>query len=103
MYGAGQCIMKLTVNLDEEVLNKVVEITGSTTKTEAIMKALKEVERRSRLVSVLREGLGASEEELKSMFDPASDVPERRSVSYGSGGSDGSGGADAVSMVAEKD
>lgn len=64
--------MKLTVNLDGEVLDKVVEITGATTKTEAIMIALREVERRSRLVEVLREGLGASEAELKSMFDPAS-------------------------------
>ncbi|NOX99277.1 MAG: type II toxin-antitoxin system VapB family antitoxin [Verrucomicrobia bacterium] len=64
--------MKLTVNLDGEVLDRVVKITGSSTKTEAIMKALKEIERKARLVEVLREGLGASETELKSMFDPAS-------------------------------
>lgn len=37
------------------------------------MKALKEVERRARLVEVLREGLGASEAELQTMFDLGSD------------------------------
>ncbi len=88
--------MKLTVNLDEEVLDNVVKITGSTTKTEAIMKALKEIERKDRLVEVLREGLGASESELKTMFDPASE-PAREKFTYGEDESV------SVSMVAEQD
>lgn len=86
--------MKLTVNLDEEVLNNVVKITGATTKTEAIMKALREIERKARLVEVLREGLGASEAELKSMFDPSS-APAREKCEHGSDTSA------SVSMVAE--
>lgn len=92
--------MKLTVNLDGEVLDKVVEITGSTTKTEAIMIALREVERKARLVEVLREGLGASEAELKSMFDPAS-APAGENYAYGADEPDDPGGAAAVPMLAE--
>ena len=65
--------MKLTINLDEALLDRVVEITEATTKTEAITIALREVDRRARLVEVLREGTGATAEELKEMFDPASD------------------------------
>ena len=88
--------MKLTVNLDQEILDKVVEITGSTTKTEAIMFALKEVERRARLVEVLREGLGASESELKSMFDPNS-APDSIGKKYTTPN------ADSLPLVAEGD
>jgi Arc/MetJ family transcription regulator len=65
--------MKMTINLDEALLDRVVEITGAATKTEAIMIALREVDRRSRLITVLREGLGASPDELRDMFDTASD------------------------------
>lgn len=65
--------MKITINIDEALLDKVVEITEATTKTEAIHYALREVERRARLVEVLREGLGASSDELKEMFDPLAD------------------------------
>lgn len=88
--------MKLTVNLDQELLDNVVEITGSTTKTEAIMFALKEVQRRARLVEVLREGLGASESELKTMFDPDS-APDAISKKYSTSR------VDSLPMVAEKD
>ncbi|MCB1077912.1 MAG: type II toxin-antitoxin system VapB family antitoxin [Verrucomicrobiae bacterium] len=65
--------MKITLNIDEDLLDRVVEITGSSTKTEAIHYALREIDRKARLVSVLREGLGASPDELKTMFDTASD------------------------------
>lgn len=68
--------MKLTVNLDGNLLNRVVEITGSSTKTEAIVFALREVDRKARLLAILREGLGANADELRSMFDETAD-PER--------------------------
>ncbi len=68
--------MKLTINIDDTLLDRVVAITGATTKTEAITIALREVDRKARLVEVLREGLGASTSELKGMFDEAS-APER--------------------------
>ncbi len=65
--------MKLTINIDDALLDNVVKITGASTKTEAITTALREVERKARLVEVLREGTGASPEELKTMFDASSD------------------------------
>lgn len=65
--------MKLTLNLDGELLDRVVKLTGARTKTEAITHALKEVDRRGRLIAVLRRGTGASAKELRTLFDPASD------------------------------
>ena len=65
--------MKLTLNIDEALLDRVVEITGASTKTEAINFALREIDRKARLVSVLRAGLGATTDELRTMFDGASD------------------------------
>lgn len=82
MYDRG---MKITINIDESLLDRVVEITEAATKTEAIHIALREVDRRARLVEVLRAGLGASTEELKDMFDPASD-PDALRVAEPAGG-----------------
>ncbi|MCC5848243.1 MAG: type II toxin-antitoxin system VapB family antitoxin [Verrucomicrobia bacterium] len=65
--------MRLTLNLDGALLDRVVDATGSKTKTAAITFALKEVDRRARLAGILRQGTGASPEELRDMFDPASD------------------------------
>ena len=65
--------MKLTINLDPALVERAVKATGAKTKTEAITIALREVDRRARLVEVLREGLGADSDELRNMFDPASD------------------------------
>jgi Arc/MetJ family transcription regulator len=68
--------MKLTINIDDALLDRVVAITGASTKTEAITFALREIDRKARLVEVLREGLGASPAELRDMFDEAS-APDR--------------------------
>jgi hypothetical protein len=65
--------MKITIDLDKALLERVVKLTGARTRTEAITTALREVDRRGRLVKLLREGTGATEEELKDMFDPNSD------------------------------
>jgi hypothetical protein len=65
--------MKLTIDLDKALLERVVALTGARTRTEAITTALREVDRRGRLVKLLREGTGATEDELRSMFDPSSD------------------------------
>lgn len=65
--------MRLTLNIDGDLLDRVVESTGSKTKTEAITYALKEMDRRERLTAILRRGSGASPDELENMFDPASD------------------------------
>lgn len=65
--------MRITLNLDEALLDRVVRATGAATRTEAITFALREVDRRDRLVSVLRDGMGASRDELMDMFDGESD------------------------------
>ncbi len=65
--------MKITLNVDSELLDRVVKSTGSKTKTAAIDLALREMDRRARLTEVLNEGLGMTPEELSGMFDPASD------------------------------
>ena len=70
--------MKLTINLDDALMERVMKITGATTKTEAIHFALREVDRKARLIDVLREGLGADPDELRSMFDEASDPSNLR-------------------------
>jgi hypothetical protein len=79
--------MRITLNLDGDLLDRVVSATGSKTKTDAITFALEEVDRRTRLRAILREGTGATPDELKSMFDPGSDPDILRvaepSVSYG--------------------
>ncbi|MCB1226334.1 MAG: type II toxin-antitoxin system VapB family antitoxin [Verrucomicrobiales bacterium] len=77
--------MKITLNMDDALLDRVMASTGAATKTEAILTALREVDRRSRLVEVLREGTGATREELKTMFDPASDALELRVAESRSG------------------
>lgn len=65
--------MKLTLNIDGDLLERVVAATGAKTKTDAITHALEEVDRRARLLNTLRRGTGAGPDELRNMFDPASD------------------------------
>jgi Arc/MetJ family transcription regulator len=61
--------MKMTMHIDEDTLSAVMEITGSTSKTGAVEKALTEMVRRHRLKSVLKEGMGMTSEEIKNSFD----------------------------------
>ena len=50
--------MKLTLNIDDELLTRVMESTGAKTKTDAIHAALAEVDRRNKLIALLSEGVG---------------------------------------------
>ncbi|HKK18706.1 MAG TPA: type II toxin-antitoxin system VapB family antitoxin [Opitutales bacterium] len=65
--------MKITLNVDDALLDRVVDSTGAKTKTAAIDFALREVDRRTELTKVLARGSGISGEELATLFDPASD------------------------------
>lgn len=65
--------MKITLNVDDALLERVVKTTGAKTKTAAIDFALREVDRRARLTNVLARGSGISGDELATLFDPASD------------------------------
>lgn len=70
--------MKITVNMDDELLESVMTITGATTKTEAIHIALKDIVRRAKLLNILKEGSGLPPDELTNLFDPASDPMKLR-------------------------
>ncbi len=65
--------MKITLNVDANLLRRVVKSTGSKTKTAAIDYALREMDRRARLTEVLGRGSGLSGDALATLFDPASD------------------------------
>ncbi len=66
-------IMKMTMHIDEDVLDRVMKITGAKTKTAAVEIALTEMARRHKMKELFSAGLGLTPEELKASFDPASD------------------------------
>lgn len=65
-----RCAVKMTMHIDEDVLARVMKITGASTKTEAVEIALKEMARRHKMKELFSAGL--SPEDLKDAFDPAS-------------------------------
>jgi Arc/MetJ family transcription regulator len=79
--------MKMTLHIDDALLARVMAATGAESKTKAIDLALREVDRRAKLVSLASEGLGLTPDELKDAIDPAYDLDEMRNretpVNYG--------------------
>ena len=61
--------MKMTMNIDEDVLTEVMEITGAKTKTAAVEMALTEMARRRKLGKALRELAEIPGEELAGGYD----------------------------------
>ena len=61
--------MKMTMNIDEDVLTEVMEITGAKTKTAAVEMALSEMARRRKLGKALRELAEIPGEELAAGYD----------------------------------
>jgi hypothetical protein len=80
--------MKMTMYIDEELLARVMEATGTTSKTRAIDLALREMDRKAKLVKLSTAGLGMGPDELREAIDPVYDLAAlRRSetpVTYGS-------------------
>lgn len=72
--------MKMTLHIDEELLNRVMAATGASSKTHAIDLALRELDRRSRLAALAAEGLGLSPDELKEAVDPIYDLDRVRNL-----------------------
>ena len=66
-------MMKMTMFIDEDLLARVMELTGLKTKTEAVEFALKETERKTKLAKFLAGRKPTSEEWSKSL-DPAYDL-----------------------------
>lgn len=80
--------MKMTMHIDDDLLDRVMDATGTTSKTRAIDLALREMDRRTTLARLAAKGLGLSPAELKEAFDPASDldsnfVLHEKPVTYG--------------------
>ena len=70
--------MKMTMYIDDELLARVMEATGATSKTKAIDLALREMDRRARLIKLSSAGLGLTADELKDAVDPAYSLEEMR-------------------------
>jgi len=75
MYDA---CMKLTLNIDDELLERVRETTGAKTKTDAIHVALNEMDRRHKLRELLaKDDFGMTSEDWKNAWeDPGADAED---------------------------
>lgn len=71
--------MKLTLNIDDDLLERVRETTGAKTKTEAIHYALGEIDRRHRLRTLLSEDIGLTPAEWRNAYEePATEEESLR-------------------------
>jgi hypothetical protein len=62
--------MKMTMHIDEELLDRVVKRFGCESKTEAVEMALKEMDRKARFRDMVKTGLGFTPAELRNAVDP---------------------------------
>lgn len=70
--------MKMTMHIDDALLARVMDATGTTSKTKAIDLALREMDRRARLAKLTAAGLGLGPDELSETIDPAYSLEEMR-------------------------
>ncbi len=79
--------MKMTLYIDEALLARVMEATGTASKTKAIDLAVRDMDRKAKLMSLSAAGLGMAPDELKDALDPAYNLEEMRRretpVTYG--------------------
>ena len=68
--------MKMTLHIDDALLERVMAASGVESKTKAVDIALRELDRRAELKRLTAEGLGMSAKELREVYDPASDLAE---------------------------
>ncbi len=66
--------MKMTMHIDEALLDEVIGRFGCASKTEAVDFALRELMRKSKLRALGKTGLGLTPEELRNAVDPNYDV-----------------------------
>jgi len=66
--------MKMTMHIDEGILERVMKWTGAASKTEAVDLALKEMDRKARLAEFGKTGLGLSRAELLEAVDTSYDL-----------------------------
>ena len=70
--------MKMTMHIDEALLDRVIEIYGYASKTEAVEMALRELDRKARYHELGRKGMGLTPEELGDAVDPDYDILSSR-------------------------
>ncbi len=70
--------MKMTLHIDEALLERVTAIYGCESKTAAVALALSEMERRHTLRSYAKTGLGLTADELREAVDPGYDLTASR-------------------------
>ena len=70
--------MKMTLHIDEALLERVTAIYGCESKTAAVALALSEMERRHTLRSYAKTGLGLTADELREAVDPGYDLMASR-------------------------
>ncbi|TLD68353.1 hypothetical protein FEM03_22885 [Phragmitibacter flavus] len=70
--------MKLTMNIDDALLESVMKATGIKSKTRVVDHVLREWDRRHTLKTLLETNLGLSEDEIIHAFDPAHNWSELR-------------------------
>ena len=70
--------MKMTLNIDDELLARVMAFSGAKTKTEAIGNALREMDRRAKLSALLKDDFGMTSEDCRNAIDPAYDLEAMR-------------------------
>ncbi len=66
--------MKMTMHIDEGILERVMKWTGAVSKTEAVDLALKEMDRKARLAEFGKKGLGLTRAEIIEAVDPSYDL-----------------------------
>lgn len=70
--------MKMTMHIDEALLDRVIESYGYASKTEAVEMALRELDRRTRFRELGKAGMGMTPEELGDAVDPNYDLTSSR-------------------------
>ena len=70
--------MKMTMHIDDALLERVMAATGAANKTHAVDIALRELDRKAELIRLTKEGLGLKPGELKEVIDPAYDLEAMR-------------------------
>jgi hypothetical protein len=70
--------MKMTMHIDEGLLERVMKSYGCESKTAAIDYALNELDRKARLKVFAEKGLGLTPEELGNAVDPDYDLMSLR-------------------------
>ncbi len=72
--------MKMTVEIDDELLARVMAATSCRTKTAAIELALRELDRRGDLLRLLDDDLGMTPDAWRGAFDATADPETLRAA-----------------------